>query len=113
LKAIWDGISLAYRKTAILNDNPSWVWSKTTEIEKRLLAETCELCGATEDIQVHHIKALKNLQKPGRREPAPWKEIMVTRRRKTLVVCRKCHNDIHWGRLQRTPDSATLESRMT
>ena len=33
----------------------------------------------------------------GGRNP-PWMELMAKRRRKTLVICRRCHEDIHAGR---------------
>jgi hypothetical protein len=37
-------------------------------------------------------------EKKLRRTPPPyWVEIMATRQRKTLVMCRKCHMDIHAG----------------
>jgi group II intron reverse transcriptase/maturase len=111
LRAVWGGISLAYKKTAVLNDQPPKVWNTRTEIVERLLADTCELCGSQEEVQVHHIKALKHLRKARGKEIPEWKKEMAARKRKTLVVCRRCHNDIHWGRLQRT-DKGTLESRM-
>jgi group II intron reverse transcriptase/maturase len=60
--------------------------------EKRLKAHTCELCGTTESdhYEVHHINKLKNLK-----GKEPWECAMIAKRRKTLVVCRKCHNMIH------------------
>jgi len=49
---------------------------------------------------------LKDLQKyPGRAKPY-WVYIMAARKRKTLVVCRTCHEDITFGRpLRRQPIS--------
>ncbi|WP_425484606.1 hypothetical protein [Kroppenstedtia pulmonis] len=32
-------------------------------MSKRLQIQTCELCGSMEKIQVHHIRALKDLNK--------------------------------------------------
>lgn len=60
--------------------------------EKRLKAHTCELCGTTESdhYEVHHINKLKNLK-----GKEPWECAMIAKRRKTLVVCRSCHNMIH------------------
>jgi hypothetical protein len=69
-----------------------------SELEKRLLAETCELCGSHEQIEVHHIRALKDLQVRGRAPKPEWVTIMAARHRKTLITCRKCHHDIHAGR---------------
>ncbi len=98
LIAQWGGISLHWDPKAVLNDQPARAWGGRSELEKRLLANTCELCGATSDIEVHHIRALKDLttytgrDKPGRDKPA-WVRKMAARRRKTLVLCRTCHQD--------------------
>ena len=69
-----------------------------TELVQRLLADTCELCGSTESVEVHHIRKLANLKQRGRREQPVWMQTMAARRRKTLVVCRHCHEHIHAGR---------------
>ena len=98
LIARWGGISLARRNKAILDDSIAPVWGGRSELEKRLLADICELCGSREHVEVHHIRALKDLQHKGQGERPRWVQIMAARRRKTLVACRKCHNDIHAGR---------------
>jgi hypothetical protein len=98
LIAEWGGIPLCWDPKAILNDQPGRVWGGRTELEKRLLANTCELCGATSDIEVHHIRALKDLTKYTGREKPAWVHKMAARRRKTLVLCRTCHQDTHAGR---------------
>jgi len=63
-----------------------------TTFESRLKAHTCELCGTTESdhYEVHHVNKLKNLKRK-----QPWEIVMIAKRRKTLVVCRKCHHEIH------------------
>lgn len=63
-----------------------------TTFESRLAAKVCELCGTTESdhYEVHHVNKLKNLI--GKQ---PWEIVMLAKRRKTLVVCRKCHHQIH------------------
>ena len=98
LVATWGGISLARRTNAVLNDAPPRVWNDRTELVERLLADTCELCGSREDVQVHHIRALKDLSRPGRTDKPRWAREMAARRRKTLVVCRDCHHAIHAGK---------------
>lgn len=60
--------------------------------------DTCELCGSTVKVQVHHIRAMKDLRTKGRAKPPIWVEMMATLRRKTLVVCASCHVDIRTGR---------------
>jgi group II intron reverse transcriptase/maturase len=103
LIANWGGISLKRNMKAVLNDSPLQIVGPRTELERRLLANTCELCGSQENVQVHHVRALKDLQKEGRNSPPYWVQIMAARQRKTLIVCQKCHMDIHAGRAtQRT-----------
>jgi group II intron reverse transcriptase/maturase len=98
LVAEWGGISLKRRLDTALNDAPGPIWNAQTELVTRLLADVCELCGSTTDIQVHHVRRLKDLQRPGRAQPPAWVQKMARRRRKTLVVCKDCHADIHAGR---------------
>ena len=68
------------------------------EVVQRLMAGRCEMCGASELTEVHHIRALADIDRPGRRPKEVWEKIMSARKRKTLVVCRRCHDDIHAGR---------------
>ena len=106
LVAKWGGIPLKRNMRATLEDQPPQVWGKRSELEKRLLAEVCELCGTADQIEVQHIRALKDLQKyPGRSKPE-WVRRMAVRKRKTLALCRTCHEDITYGRpLRRQPMS--------
>jgi len=66
-------------------------YSRNT-LEKRLKARVCELCGTTESdcYEIHHVNKLKNLK--GKQL---WEIMMIAKRRKTLVVCKKCHIAIH------------------
>ena len=101
LVAQWGGISLAWNIDATLDDRlVAFRFANTTEIVQRLLADTCELCGSRDRIQVHHIRALKDLKRPGRPDKPLWVRVMAARRRKTLVLCHTCHVDAHGGRLQ-------------
>jgi group II intron reverse transcriptase/maturase len=101
LVATWGGIPLTWDIQAPIEEQPPWYWSSRSELEKRLLAQVCEVCGATrmtEQIEVHHIRALKDLNKYEGREKPLWAKVMAARRRKTLVLCRTCHDDLHAGR---------------
>jgi hypothetical protein len=98
LVARWGGFSLARNRKAVLNDPLPRGWGERSELEKRLPADTCELCGTHYDIEVHHVRALADLQPKGQKVRPRWMYIMAARRRKTLVVCRSCHDDIHAGR---------------
>ena len=62
-------------------------------LEARLRANKCELCGAEGDsytFEIHHVNKMKNLK--GKQY---WEIAMLSRKRKTLVVCRECHEKIH------------------
>ena len=99
LVAQWGGISLKWRIDTVLDDQPRQVWNISTDLLQRLLADTCEMpdCGSQENVEVHHVKALKLLN-PLRSGPKPeWVKLMAARQRKTLVVCRKCHDAIEHG----------------
>src|SRR6266849_545593 len=98
LVARFGGIPLKRQKTAVLIDqNPIYIRSERNELIQRLLADKCELCGSRENVEVHHIHKLADLKKDGKERPR-WVKVMVARRRKTLVVCRFCHQAIHAGR---------------
>jgi Type II intron maturase len=106
LVAQWGGIPLTWNIQApIIEQVPRW--GDRTELEKRLLANTCEYCGTTKDIEVHHIRALKDLGKYTGREKPEWVKIMAARKRKTLVLCRTCHQDVHAGRPLRRQKSSS------
>lgn len=71
-----------------------------TDLVQRLQANKCELCGSEEQCEVHHVRKLADLKKrwQGRKEKPAWVQHMIARHRKTLVVCKLCHHDIHAGR---------------
>ncbi len=83
----------------VIDDEVKQIHSGRVQLVDRLLANTCEICGSQVDVEVHHLKKLKDLQKKwqGRKEKPEWVKRMIAIRRKTLVVCQKCHNDIHGG----------------
>jgi hypothetical protein len=93
------GIPLRWNRWAKINDAPTKpIWSGRSEVVERLLVDTCELCGATDHIEVHHIRKLKDLDRAGQPSTPRWAKVMATRRRKTLVVCQACHHHIQYGR---------------
>src|SRR5262249_11123569 len=98
LVATWGGVSLAWDIKATLDEQPKKIWNGRTELVQRLLADLCELCGSTENVEIHHVRALKDIQKyPGREKPE-WVKRMIALRRETMPVCRTCHDDVHAGR---------------
>jgi len=69
-----------------------------SEVVQRLMYKVCDLCGAKGPVQMHHIRKLADIDRPGRRPKEDWQKIMSARKRKTLAVCPECHNNIHAGR---------------
>lgn len=74
------------------------------QILDRLNANKCELCGFqsedTSNFEVHHIRKLKDVKRKymKRGDHIPnWILAMCSFRRKTLVVCHKCHTAIYAG----------------
>jgi group II intron reverse transcriptase/maturase len=107
LVARFGGISLRRRARPILNQSADigrHNWIGRVEIIQRLLADLCEICGSSQNVEVHHVRKLADLQTKGRKEKPLHVRIMAARRRKTLVLCRHCHDDLHAGRpLTRKP----------
>ncbi|MFJ9448677.1 reverse transcriptase domain-containing protein, partial [Kitasatospora sp. NPDC101235] len=98
LVARFGGIPLQQQRSAKITDRrPVWVDYPQKELITRLLADTCEVCGATGDVQVHHVRALADLARAGW-PPSDWARVMLDRRRKTLVACAACHDRIHEAR---------------
>jgi group II intron reverse transcriptase/maturase len=105
LVATFGGIPLHRDLEAVLVDGQAaqQFYSSRSELLQRLLADTCELCGSKDSVEVHHVRKLKDLHKPGRKTRPLWVQVMIARKRKTLVLCKKCHNDLHAGRLDGRP----------
>lgn len=79
-----------------LDSIPSeWRYRTKTELGQRLQANECEWCGTRQGpIEVHHVRKLKNLA-----GKSAWERDMIARRRKTLILCKRCHVELHAGRL--------------
>ena len=65
-----------------------------TSLIDRLKASKCEYCGAMSNLEMHHIRKLKDLKGKGN-----WEKFMIARKRKTIAVCHECHTKIHNGTL--------------
>jgi group II intron reverse transcriptase/maturase len=97
LVARFGGIPLRRKKNAVLTDRPPVpVAVRRKELVTRLQAGRCELCQQSGPVDVHQVRKLADLQRPGHPQPA-WDQLMAKRRRKTLVVCAACHTAIHDG----------------
>jgi group II intron reverse transcriptase/maturase len=98
LVARFGGIPLIRKRTAVLTDRKPNTAIPGNELIRRLMAGKCEICERRTGLEVHHLRKLADLDRPGRPDRPPWIALMARRRRKTLVVCTGCHHDIHNGR---------------
>lgn len=100
LVARFSDMPIKRKRIAIIIDKYTTSYNRRNELVHRLLANKCELCGSNEKIEVHHVRALKNIKKKykGRKQPPQWAAFMIERNRKTVVACHKCHNAIHNGK---------------
>ena len=99
LVALFGGLSLKRRKNPVIKDQLLTPYVRMrSEIVERLLNDTCEVCEAKENVQMHHIRKLRDLNKTGKREMPLWMKIMISRQRKSIPLCKKCHDDIHHNR---------------
>ena len=94
---------LRIRKTEYtINDTmpPKVICNPRSELVTRLVRGECELCGVQSNLEAHHVNSLKNLCKrwQGKVEKPAWVQSMIARRRKTIVVCHDCHQQITHGR---------------
>jgi group II intron reverse transcriptase/maturase len=92
--ARFGGIPLRRRKNARLIDG-AWPVRRKSQLIARLTAGVCELCESPDGITVHHIRRLSDLNRYSSKAAPSWVEAMRTRQRKTLIVCARCHGDIH------------------
>jgi len=125
LVATWGGIPLKRDMKAILEERTAQVYNNRTELVQRPLADFCELCGNDKDVEVHHERAMRKLHEyPGRPKPE-WVKRMIALRRKTLLLCKRCHEAVEHGlpitwtlitlkevKSRRKAKTAILESRM-
>lgn len=86
-------------KYNISNDNfldkINWIRART----KASLDMPCSICGATDNIEMHHIKHVRKNSYKKIRNAYTWEQIMSLRNRKQIPVCKDCHmNIIHAGK---------------
>lgn len=103
LVATFGGFSIKRKPTLSIDDQTPKPINTRTEVLQRLMANACEICGSSENVEVHHIRKLSDLKKQGSDPNTGWKALMAKRRRKTLVVCRTCHVAIHNGKPTNNP----------
>ncbi len=103
----WKSIKLFQLKDLTRNTTTSTIdnlpttahlYKSGTELIKRMQANQCEYCGiVTSEVEVHHVHKLKDLQSKNHLEH--WEKVMIARNRKTMILCKQCHNLLHQGKL--------------
>lgn len=78
--------------TVDVTAHTEWLTMSRTELISRLNANRCEYCGQVGGYTaVHHIRKMADVE--GKK--LMWQKIMSAMRRKTLVLCIKCHQQLH------------------
>lgn len=83
-----------------IDNIPNTNYGSRNSLIARLKANICEWCGDNKGpFEIHHVRKLKDLK--GKKA---WEKHMISRRRKTLVLCAKgsnnnCHQRLHNGEL--------------
>ena len=109
--ATFGGITLERKDTAIEDPVLRSYGNMRSERVERLLKDTCEVCGVKEKVHMHHVRHLADLNKKGQREKPLWRKLMISRKRKSIPRCKRCHDDIHFNR-PKFRKYRRLESRM-
>jgi group II intron reverse transcriptase/maturase len=95
LVARFGGIPLRQQRKAVIDDRlPAPATTGRKELVDRLRAGRCEMCEQRAVVDVHQVRKLADLTRPGHPQP-PWAQLMARMRRKALVVCATCHDAIH------------------
>jgi hypothetical protein len=68
---------------------------------------TCAICGSNEDIQMHHVRALKDIAKS---KNAVHKHMIAIERRQ-IPVCRTHHLKLHRGNWSNKPSKIPDETK--
>lgn len=86
-------------KNVKIHDEERTTYPTRNELVTRMLANTCEICGSTDNIAAHHIRKLADLKEryKGKPDRPEWVKKMIAIRRKTLFTCEECHRKIHRG----------------
>jgi len=100
-----------------ITDKTLTLKSNTSEKIDRASKDECDMCGAKgriHKIERHHVRKLKDLKRPGRKEKPVWVWRMAAINRKVLFTCKSCHVAIHAGKhkVEWNKWNDTLESRV-
>ena len=60
---------------------------------------SCALCGVREDVEMHHLRHVRNMNK----KLGAFDQMLVRVNRKQIPLCRACHMSVHRGTYQGQP----------
>ena len=93
--AYFGGINLKRQGFGDNCDPPAYISHiPVAELVDRLRAGRCELCGLMGPVMVHQIRSLVDLRRSWKANRPQWVYKMLSWNRKTLVLCRRCFQDI-------------------
>ncbi|WP_416212310.1 hypothetical protein [Nostoc sp. DedQUE09] len=71
-------VCLRWNKWVTIDDSlANNIWNGRSEVVQRLLAQKCEICGATDNIEVHHIRKLVDIKPHECQERPEWSIFFV------------------------------------
>ena len=98
LGATCGGLRCRKKHTAIKEQGlMPYIRRRSARVE-RLLNDTCEVWESKEHIHMHHIRQLADLTRGKGREQPLWMTIMISRKRQSIPLCKRCHDDVHHNR---------------
>jgi len=92
------------RQTA-KNPLASMTWRLANAISRQ--GAPCAVCGSYEDVQMHHVRALKDIAKS---KNAVHKYMIAVERRQ-IPVCREHHLELHGGNWSNRPSKIPDETK--
>ncbi len=72
-----------------IDEHPQLPYISKPSLVNRLKNEVCEKCGNTDNLQMHHVRKLSELDKD-----RVIDKIMLSKRRKTIALCKNCFSNI-------------------
>jgi len=100
IQLIWD----AKRKNA-KNPLAAMAWRLESALSRQ--GAPCAICGSFEDVQMHHVRALKDIAK----SKNTVHRYMIAIERTQVPVCRKHHLELHKGNWSNKPSKLPSETK--
>lgn len=100
IKEIWNSKAQKAKNPLV---STAWRLAKTISSQ----GAPCAVCGSYEDIQMHHVRALKDIAK----STNAIHKYMIAIERKQIPVCREHHLKLHGGNWSNKPSKVVSENK--